>query len=273
MFSTRGDFALGNIDGIQVVSPVQNENQASRFLKSIGQNLLHGINGRNTGVAPFASISSSGIGLVPKLEKRTGTDFPETFCHISRKDCPALIGTGARSKRLAGIKNIDVYAMGFYIDTGAAKGELGRDFDCLPPGSLEHNQALAERLMLSNNIEKNIRIVVTSSMVNQARFSKGLRESLEPRVKQTGDLAALDEFEGLFNGAQFYKGLEMSFSNTKEGSLALRIGNKEVGQVDSPGFTRAFFDLYLGTDPVSQDGKASIAKGLAAVISKAGSEK
>jgi hypothetical protein len=43
--------------------------------------------------------------------------------------------------------------------------------------------------------------------------------------------------------------------------------------VDSPGFTRAFFDLYLGTDPVSQDGKASIAKGLAAVISKAGSEK
>ena len=94
MFSTRGDFALGNIDGIQVVSPVQNENQASRFLKSIGQNLLHGINGRNTGVAPFASISSSGIGLVPKLEKRTGTDFPETFCHISRKDCPALIGTG-----------------------------------------------------------------------------------------------------------------------------------------------------------------------------------
>lgn len=34
--------------------------------------------------------------------------------------------------------------MGFYIDTGAAKGELGRDFDCLPPVSLEHNQALAE---------------------------------------------------------------------------------------------------------------------------------
>lgn len=48
---------------------------------------------------------------------------------------------------------------------------------------------------------------------------------------------------------------------------------EQVGQVDSPGFTRAFFDLYLGTDPVSQDGKASIAKGLAAVISKAGSEK
>ncbi|EIE20825.1 chalcone isomerase [Coccomyxa subellipsoidea C-169] len=205
------------------------------------------------------------------MERKIGIEFPETFCHISQKDCPALIGTGARAKKLAGLKNIDVYAMGFYIDSRAAKQELGRDFDCLPPVSLEHNQVLAERLKTANNIEKTVRIVVTSGMVNQSRFSKGLRESLEPRLKQTGDTAALDEFEALFKGAQFYKGLEMSFTNTKNGSLALRIGNKEVGQVHAPGFTRAFFDLYLGTDPVSPDGKASIAKGLAAVISKAGS--
>ena len=38
----------------------------------------------------------------------------------------------------------------------------------------------------------------------------------------------------------------------------------------SPAFTRAFFDMYLGTDPVSKDGKASIAKGLARTISRAG---
>lgn len=80
-----------------------------------------------------------------------------------------------RAKRLAGIKNIDgkhkvqhasfiwthislilleslcfvcngaVYAMGLYIDSMAAKSELGKDFDCLPPISLERNQALAER--------------------------------------------------------------------------------------------------------------------------------
>lgn len=45
----------------------------------------------------------------------------------------------------------------------------------------------------------------------------------------------------------------------------------QVGQVASPGFTRAFFDLYLGADPVSRDGKASIARGLAQTISRAGS--
>ena len=84
-----------------------------------------------------------------------------------------------RSKKLMGMKNIDgdghtqvlrlnstrvasckahscmppqcrhvivaVYALGFYVDTHAAKRELGREFGCLPPASLEHNQALAER--------------------------------------------------------------------------------------------------------------------------------
>ncbi len=35
----------------------------------------------------------------------------------------------------------------------------------------------------AHDIEKSVRIVVTSGLVNQERFSKGLRESLEPRLK------------------------------------------------------------------------------------------
>ena len=35
----------------------------------------------------------------------------------------------------------------------------------------------------THDIEKSIRIVITSGMVNQERFSKGLRESLEPRLR------------------------------------------------------------------------------------------
>ncbi len=44
----------------------------------------------------------------------------------------------------------------------------------------------------------------------------------------------------------------------------------QVGTVDSPVFTQAFFDLYLGADPVSKDGKASIVKGIARTVSRAG---
>ncbi len=94
MFSTRGDFALSKSDGVEVGSRAESENRASRFLNNVGENLLRGINERNRGVAPFASISSPGIGPVPRLERKIGIEFPETFCHISQKDCPALIGTG-----------------------------------------------------------------------------------------------------------------------------------------------------------------------------------
>lgn len=45
--------------------------------------------------------------------------------------------------------------------------------------------------------------------------------------------------------------------------------HEQVGKVPSPGFTSAFFDLYLGAEPVSPDGKANIAKGLAKAISNA----
>ena len=114
-----------------------------------------------------------------------------------------------------------VYAMGFYMDKDAAKQTCSEEFSCLPPASLEHNQALAERatgiypsdparywttvlchhlgscecarrscllravagVKTAHDIEKSIRIIVTSGLVNQERFSKGLRESLEPRLR------------------------------------------------------------------------------------------
>ena len=41
--------------------------------------------------------------------------------------------------------------------------------------------------------------------------------------------------------------------------------------VDSPQFTKAFFDCYVGAEPVSKDAKASIARGIANTVSRAGS--
>ena len=45
---------------------------------------------------------------------------------------------------------------------------------------------------------------------------------------QAGDLESLEEFETLFKGAKFHKGLEMVFTNTQTGALALRIQDEEV---------------------------------------------
>jgi hypothetical protein len=47
---------------------------------------------------------------------------------------------------------VAVYALGFYVDAHAARRELGKEFGCLPPVSLEHNQALAERAHTPQNL-------------------------------------------------------------------------------------------------------------------------
>ena len=40
-------------------------------------------------------------------EAKTGTSFPGTFCHLKKRDCPSIVGVGARAKRLLGVKNVD----------------------------------------------------------------------------------------------------------------------------------------------------------------------
>lgn len=42
----------------------------------------------------------------------------------------------------------------------------------------------------------------------------------------------------------------------------------QAGVVESQPFTDAFFGLYMGTDPVSQDGRTSIARGLASLVAQ-----
>ncbi|KAK9806684.1 hypothetical protein WJX73_008043 [Symbiochloris irregularis] len=199
-------------------------------------------------------------------EPQTHTHFPAKFCHLSKDDCPALAGVGARSKRLVGIKNINVYSLGFYIDEQAAKKVLGPKFKGRTVESLSKDQQLCSEVIQAHSVPKTVRIVITSRMVNGDRFSSGVEESMTPVLKQLGDESSLHDFKQLFSGADFHQGLELSFSSTPEGALSTRIGDKEVGAVKSPAFTSAFFTMYLGDNPVSQDGKKSITEGLAQVL-------
>lgn len=45
---------------------------------------------------------------------------------------------------------------------------------------------------------------------------------------QEGDTESLPQFEQLFEGAQFRKGMELAFTNTKSGGLAAKIDNRDV---------------------------------------------
>lgn len=98
MFTTRRGCALRH--GYGAGSPEQpsmnskNEHPLAGVLSRLGTWAAH-----KSGGSPFASISGAlglrgGHSVQTIKEAKTGADFPDTYCHLSRKDCPTLMGVG-----------------------------------------------------------------------------------------------------------------------------------------------------------------------------------
>ncbi|EFN51273.1 hypothetical protein CHLNCDRAFT_55230 [Chlorella variabilis] len=228
----------------------------------------------------FASIGAGLLGSPaappPVQEKRTGTVFPGELEYCAgRRGCPAIAGAGARTKRIAGVKNLDIYALGLFVDPSAVRGALQGKFRGADPASLAKDQKLfdgsdctrlsAAELVSHEGIEKTLRIVITSGMVKQRPFLEALEERLEPPLKQAGELEALQRFKRQFDGAPFRRGLQITFcaSGTK---LTTTIDGKQVGTIASRQLTRALLDIYLGTNPASKGAKDSFGRGLASMV-------
>lgn len=217
---------------------------------------------------PFASLSSAVMTHLPpsgsksRKEQATGMEFPEECCVLTQKDCPVLTGFGVRNKKLMGLKNIKVYAVGLYVDPKAAKHLLSSKQADISAKQGIPEQGVFDDLVRSNDIEKSLRMVISFGGVNQKNFWSALEERLEPAMKQAGDVAPLQEFGALFDDVNFKKGLQLNFTSNKEGALITQVDNKQIGVIKSPLLTRTLFDVYLGHNPVSPDAKQSIGRGL-----------
>eukprot|EP00887_Chlorella_sp_A99_P007281 scaffold2.g7281.t1 len=219
---------------------------------------------------PFASLTATSGTTRPLTtftERRTGVAFPGEFClEEGARGCPVLSGAGVRRKRLAGIKNLDVYALGLYVAEAAARRELRGRFAGAAPDALAADQALFDELARRQGIEKTLRIVITSGLVKRRSFLDALNERLAPALKAAGAEAALEAFQRQFDAARFRKGLEISFTWTPAGRLVTKVDGEQVGALSSRELRKALLDVYVGRDPVSADAKASFGRGLAAMV-------
>ena len=208
-----------------------------------------------------------------------------------------------RSKRLAGIKNIDVYALALYVDPQAARSTLQDRFRDQPTEKLAADQRLFDGggrgcvfvrsfsgassstcvsvylvyhngpsvpthpadLVRADGVEKTLRLVVTSKLVNRSKFLDALADRLEPPLAAAGAGDRLAEFSALFDGADFRKGLVITFTADR-GALVTRVDGREAGTIASRELTHTLFDIYLGPDPVSRDAKDAFGLGLAGML-------
>uniref|UniRef100_A0A383W2M2 Chalcone isomerase domain-containing protein n=1 Tax=Tetradesmus obliquus TaxID=3088 RepID=A0A383W2M2_TETOB len=222
--------------------------------------------------APFASITAHHQ-LHHKFgdaqqEPATGIEYPAECCVLTKKICPQLAGVGVRAKRILGLKNINVYSVGMYVDAHGAKKALhkykGEDVD-----ELMGNQKLFDELVGDTHFERSLRLVISFGSLKRSQFLNALEERLKPELAKAKEAeSTMKAFEGLFDGVNFRRGTEIAFSTHHKGQLVTQIDGKQVGSIQSPALVKALFDIYVGPDPVSADAKKSIGKGLVALMNE-----
>lgn len=258
MFSVRSGYKVSS-------QPAQDEQWGQRALLFKYTSPLN----FNAG-AGFASISTSILHNLGqegsagfRRESHTAVEFPFEICHRTTKDCPVLTGIGVRAKKLLGIKNINVYALGIYVDAHAAKRALSK-YKGVQIEELKRDQSFYNEVIHSKSIDKTLRIVISFSHLSRRQFVSALEERLAPLLRKS-DQVALDAFTKQFDDVELKKGIEITFCDSA-GRLTTKIGGKQAGTISSPALCESLFDIYLGTNPVSPEAKTNFGANLASVI-------
>ncbi|EKX49882.1 hypothetical protein GUITHDRAFT_161963, partial [Guillardia theta CCMP2712] len=184
------------------------------------------------------------------VEKHTGITFPETVKAGSK--LLKFIGAGERKKAILGPVAVNVYAVGMYVDSDAAKAAAPKD------------EKSANKALLEGSYPKALKIVMART-VGAEKIGNALAESLEPRVKGTD--APLDAFKSFFGSmSKLETNNEIDFIQMGSDLQVSALGQKKT--FSSAPLCKAMFDIYLGESPVSVHAKESMVAGLLKMCGK-----
>ena len=200
-------------------------------------------------------------------EPHSGTPFPVSLIPPGDTTPHWIMGTGLRQRTILRVK---IYAFGLYVDPEGARASLSR-FAGLPASTLERDESFYRHL-LDLNFAMTLRLVMTRT-VNGADVAEAFDDALRPRMTRavidtnnSGDLAVLERFREYLDVDEVRTGTEIVFSCGPVGRLTTSVGGDERPPIDSRALCGALFDVYLGEDPISDDGKRSIIAGFHGLI-------
>ncbi|UCG85577.1 MAG: chalcone isomerase family protein [Gemmatimonadota bacterium] len=170
-----------------------------------------------------------------------------------------LTGTGIRVKTFLKVK---VYAFGLYVDPDGARSALA-DYADRSARDLERDQAFYGRI-LDQDFAMTLRLVMTRD-VGGDDMADAFDGALRPRVQHAaaamdmpGGEQALDQVRGYFSLGEMTKGAEIVFSWAPDGILTTAVKGGLQPAIESAALCWALFDVYLGQDPISGDGKKRV---------------
>lgn len=211
------------------------------------------------------------------VEPRTGIEFPVILDNIvsgednSSLTSEILVGTGSRTMTIVKIKSLKVYAFGFYIHPYSVCEKLGPKYASIPVGELNKRRDFYEDL-LREDINMTVRLVVNCNgmKINTVRdaFEKSLGARLLKMNPET-DYNCLRRFSSCFRqDIPLPAGTTIYFRQTADGQLITEIGGNQIGAVHSKDLCRAFFDMYIGDVPVSEQTKEEIGRNVASILGR-----
>ena len=212
-----------------------------------------------------AVAQSPGPGTVN--ERRSGTPFPVSLTPPGGTTPHWITGTAIRQRT---IFRVQIYAFGLYVDPEAARTSLSQ-FAGASASTLERDESFYRRL-LDLDVTMTLRLVMTRT-VDGNDVAEAFDDALRPRMarvvtetNRAGELAALERFREYFDVDEVTTGTEIVFSCGPAGRLTTSVGGGERRPIDSRALCRALFDVYLGEDPVSDDGKRSVIAGFPGLL-------
>ncbi|XP_015572902.1 fatty-acid-binding protein 2 [Ricinus communis] len=209
------------------------------------------------------------------VEPRTGIEFPMILDSIlaaenkSSLSSEVLVGTGSRTMKIIKIKSLKVYAFGFYVHPNSVCEKLGPKYASVPAAELNNCRDFYEDL-LREDIGMTVRLVINCNGMKINTVKDAFEKSLRNRLLKTNpdtDYSCLRTFGSFFTkDIPLPAGTTVDFRRTADGQLITEIGGNQIGAVHSKDLCRAFFDMYIGDIPVSEQTKEEIGKNVASMM-------
>ena len=195
------------------------------------------------------------------IEPLSNTPFPMSLVPPGSSTEQRLTGTGLREHVIL-FFGVHVYAFGLYVDADGARAALA-EFAGRSAAELAGDERFYRRL-LDGEFAMSLRLVMVRS-VSGVEVANAFDDALRPRVRatsaETGDLQALERFRDYFAAPEIETGTEIVFACTPSGRLSTTVAGHEQVSIDSQVLCRALFDVYIGGEPISVEGKKTVIAG------------
>lgn len=179
------------------------------------------------------------------------------------------MGTGSRTMKIIKIKSLKVYAFGFYVHPYDVCAKLGSKYASILAGEVNKCHDFYKDL-LREDISMTVRLVVNCNGMKINTVRESFEKSLRARLVKTNpdtDFNCLATFGSLFaQDIPLHAGTTIDFRQTADGHLITEIGGNQIGAVQSKELCTAFFDMYIGDVPVSEQAKEEIGRNVVSII-------